>query len=406
MSWQDDLRRVVMADGRVLIGASFRGVPFFVDKSERSGGRRLVNHEFIGRDDNFVEDLGRKSRAFSVEGYVIGDDYVAQRDKLLDALEAEGPGELVHPYHGVMRVACDSQTVGESREEGRLARFAITFVETPLQPPAPSAVDDLADKVSAAVDAANDATDAEFVDQYDATALASFAFASAEDALTKASAALQDKLARVVSATQELAQVNSDLTILTAEASSLVRQPAVIVGQFRDVFTGLVLTAAAAPSDLMTTLLDTYDVPLGDPVVATTATRARELANQVALQNALRRALVCEAARLAPLVTFASIEETIAARDRIADALEEQAAAADDIAYPALVDLRSQVLLAVPGGQAFASVVTVTRSLPIPSLLLTYQLYGSVDGEQDVIDRNDISHPGFVAGDLKVLSDG
>jgi prophage DNA circulation protein len=64
------------------------------------------------------------------------------------------------------------------------------------------------------------------------------------------------------------------------------------------------------------------------------------------------------------------------------------------------------VLRAVPGAQAFAEILTVTRNVAIPSLLLAYQLYGSVDLESDIIARNGTRHPGFVAGDLKVLSDG
>ena len=63
-----------------------------------------------------------------------------------------------------------------------------------------------------------------------------------------------------------------------------------------------------------------------------------------------------------------------------------------------------EVLRSVPGNNAFASVITVTRRVAIPSLLLTYQLYGDVDQEADVIARNNVRHPGFIAGDLKVLS--
>jgi len=103
-------------------------------------------------------------------------------------------------------------------------------------------------------------------------------------------------------------------------------------------------------------------------------------------------------------VPYDSIEEATAARDQVAGLLDEQAQGAGDTAYPALVNLRSEVLRAVPGGAAFARVVTITRRVPVPSLLLAYQLYGSVDQEADVIARNNISHPGFVAGDLKVLS--
>jgi prophage DNA circulation protein len=168
----------------------------------------------------------------------------------------------------------------------------------------------------------------------------------------------------------------------------------------------MVNTLAAAPRAVMDALVSTYSISLGTPVDATTATRARERANQDALTAALRRVLAIEAARLAPVVPYPSIDDATAARDRVAAILDEQAALAGDDAYPALVDLRSQVLRAVPGGTAFASIVPVTRRVATPSLLLAYQLYGSVDLEEDIIARNRVRHPGFIAGALKVLSDG
>lgn len=406
MTWREDLRRVTLPDGRRLIGASFRGVPFFVEASDRGGGRRAVVHEFPLRDDPFVEDLGRRARAFRVEGYVIGDDYLVQRDALLAALEdIAGPGELVHPFHGVRRAICLNVTVRESRTDGGMATFAIDFVETPSQVPVPTEVVDAPEQVSGSADAAIAATEAELGEQYDPDGLPSFALASAEAALAGAVDALAAGLAPIVTATQELAELTGRVALLTAQASSLVRQPATILGEFRAAITGLVETAAAAPGAVMDALIEAYGADLGPAVVATTATRARELANQTALVGALRRVIAIEAARLAPVVPYESFEAATAARDQVAELLEEQAALAGDTAYPAIVNLRSKVRRAVPGGAAFARVVTVTRNVPIPSLVLAYQLYGSVELEADILARNGIRHPGFVAGELKVLSD-
>jgi prophage DNA circulation protein len=406
VTWRDDLRRVSVG-GRQLIGASFRGVTFLVESGERGGGRRAVVHEFPLRDDPFIEDLGRRARTFRVDGYVLGDDYLTQRDALLTALEdTAGPGELVHPYHGVRRAVCVSLSVRETKNEGGIATFAIEFAEAPTQAPVPTEVVDGAEQVSISADAAIVATEAELEEQYDADDLPAFALESAETALTRATEALDARLAPIVSASQELAEFKGRIALLTAQASSLVRSPADALGDFREAITGLVETTADAPGDVMDALFEAYGADLGTVVVAITTTRARELENQTAFVASLRRVLAVEAARLAPLVEYATIEAAITARDMVSELLEEQAELAGDTAYPALVDLRSQVLRAVPGGTAFASVVTVTRSVPIPSLLLTHQLYGSVDLEADVIARNGIRHPGFVAGTLKVLSDG
>lgn len=405
MTWREDLRRVTV-NGKKLIGASFRGKPFFVEASERGGGRRAVVHEFPLRNDPFVEDLGRKARTFRVDGYVIGDDYLAQRDSLLAALEApEGPGELVHPYHGVRRAICTSLSVRESRADGGIAIFALEFAEAPAQTPTPTVVVDSASAVATAADTAIAATKAEFVERYNPSGLPSFALASAETSLRNASDGLGRMLSPVVGVTQELSAMTSQITLLTSTASSLVRQPDDVLDAFRQAIVVLGATAAAAPGAVLDALVDAYAVSLGALVAGTTSTRAREAANQTEMNGALRRIMAIEAARLAPLVAFESIQAATATRDRLAALLEEQAAAAGDTAYPALVDLRSRMLSAVPGSDVSRREITVTRNVAIPSLLLTYQLYGSVDQEADVIARNSIRHPGFVAGDLRVLSD-
>jgi prophage DNA circulation protein len=406
MSWRDELRRVTMPDGRRLIGASFRGVAFFVESADRTGGRRTVTHEFPLRDHPYVEDLGRRARVFQVEAYVLGDDYVRRRDELLAALEdTAGPGELVHPYHGIRRAICSGLTTRESIAEGGMARLSIEFSETPALPTQPTTVADLPEQVARSADAAQVATQAEFAETYDASGLPSFALESAEFALVAMAADMREALAPVVRSTQELAMLDAQLHLLTAEASSLVRQPADVLDAFLATTASLVDTAASAPGAVMRALLDAYAVDLGPVPPATTATRLRERANQAALAGALRQLLAISAARLAPQVPYPSIEEATAARDEVAALLEEQAALAGDTAYPALVQLRADVVRAVPGDAVFARIVTVSRRVAIPSLLLSYQLYGSVEEEADILARNSVRHSGFVAGELRVLSD-
>lgn len=404
-NWRDDLRRVVIGGVR-LVGASFRGVTFLVESGERSGGRRIVRHEFPLRDDPFVEDLGRKGRGFRVDGYVIGDDYMVQRDALLAALEdVAGPGTLIHPHYSkAKQVACESVSVRESKSEGGVAMFSIEFVEAPLQTSVPTAVPDGAGQVATSADAAVIAAGAELATRYDTEGMPAFSLASAESTLASATASLAAELAPVVASSQELAELTGRVALMTAQASSLVRSPAAALSGFHDAITGLADTIIAAPGALLAALVRAYLADFGPEVVAITATRARERANQLAMAAALRSILVIEAARLAPSVPFESVDQATAARDQIAELLEEQAEAAGDDAYPALVDLRSKVLRAVPGESDFARVLTATRNVAIPSLLLAYQLYGSVDLEPDLVARNGIRHPGFVSGELKVLS--
>jgi hypothetical protein len=51
-----------------------------------------------------------------------------------------------------------------------------------------------------------------------------------------------------------------------------------------------------------------------------------------------------------------------------------------------------------------ARITTVNKSSSLPALVLSYELYGTIDKEQDIIDRNSVEHPGFLPSntDLEV----
>lgn len=117
--WRDRLRP-----------ASFRGVPFYVETANAVIGRRVVLHEYPLRDKPYAEDLGKKAQTFRITAFVLGDDYMDQRDALIQAIETEGAGELIHPYLGTKTVTVSQDVeVAETGEEGGLARFTLTFIE-------------------------------------------------------------------------------------------------------------------------------------------------------------------------------------------------------------------------------------------------------------------------------------
>ena len=113
-----------------LVDASFRGVGFQVDETEAPiAGRRVAVHEYPGRDEPFVEDLGRRTKKWSIEAFVVGDDYADVRDRLIEACDMPGAGELIHPYLGSLQVACTGCGLTERTREGRMARLSLEFVE-------------------------------------------------------------------------------------------------------------------------------------------------------------------------------------------------------------------------------------------------------------------------------------
>ncbi|WP_275269281.1 DNA circularization protein [Pantoea ananatis] len=120
MSWKDNLQ-----------DASLRGISFKVDSDEATFGRRVQVHEYPSRNKPWAEDLGRATRRFSVQAYLIGDDFFEQRNRLIEAIEKPGPCTLVHPYYGEMTVTVtDEVRVSHSQSEGRMCRLSFSFVES------------------------------------------------------------------------------------------------------------------------------------------------------------------------------------------------------------------------------------------------------------------------------------
>lgn len=77
-----------------------------------------------------TEDLGKVTFRPSITAYVVGDDCFDQRDRLIDALNKPGPGTLVHPTYGELKVCVDGEVrVSTSKSEGRIVRFDLKFVE-------------------------------------------------------------------------------------------------------------------------------------------------------------------------------------------------------------------------------------------------------------------------------------
>jgi len=115
--------------GRLQKG-SFRGVPFYIDEAGLEGGRRWQHFEYPLRDLPFNEDLGRAIRRYALRVYVIGDEYMGARDRMIAACEAPGPAKLVHPYLGQLTVALDGYRLRESDDEGGIAYFDLAISES------------------------------------------------------------------------------------------------------------------------------------------------------------------------------------------------------------------------------------------------------------------------------------
>jgi len=394
VSWRDQL-----------LPASFRGVGFFVESTELVAGRRAVHHEIpFSEEPPFSEDLGARTHTFPIEGYVIGADYFAARDALLTALNTAGPGELVHPYHGTKRVQVGNVRVRHEAREGGIARFTIELTETSAPLTLPTAVVDAPAQLVTSAAAVKTSASAEFLAKFDEVSNLRDAVTGA---ITAATDAVSSVLDRVALAGQTVAEITSQIETLTSTVGDLLDEPA----DFVDTMVALVeavaagLITAGAP---ISTLLELYSVDFGVRPPDDTPARLVEQVNFDATANLVKRLVLAEASAAAIEQTFSTYDDAVLARVSITDLIDSHTDDTADDVFPALQDMRRDLVQAVPGESSdLPRLVTFTPGATLPSLVLAHQLYGNLDREEDLVRRNRISNPSFVKGgvELQVLSD-
>lgn len=406
MSWRDQYQP-----------GSFRGVGFRTEYHERAGGRRVVQHEFPGRDEPVTEDLGRSARTFSIDCWIAGADYRTGRDALIDALEAFGPGLLVHPFHGSMMVNAMTYSQTEDTEEGGMCRFSIEFAEAGVAVAVSVELDGAALAGSEADDVLAGAAE-QFERGFDIGNVADFVSDAAADLVTGAATLTQFVAAAQGGIGPALRAFDAGLRFLPGNIQSLLREP-LRLGQ---AVAGLVSTVQALGSNgrvrvesfmRMTAFGDSLK-----PVIGTTPSRQRQADNQAAFVHLFTSSAAAELVRAASRTSFASYEDAAAMRDRVSARLDILAMRAADAGQDDRAETfdrlrRAAVRDITQRGGTLARVHDLAIGATQPALRIANRLYGvgsasgSVDSRAaDIAARNRVRHPGFVPGGvtLKVLS--
>ncbi|WP_338919212.1 DNA circularization N-terminal domain-containing protein [Pseudomonas silesiensis] len=406
--------------------ASFRGVPFLVDSDSVPVGRRTQLHEYPQRDQPFVEDLGRRTRQYKFTGFVAGDDFLSQRDRLLTALDAAGPGELVHPWFGRLTVTAGECELSHARNELGMARFNLVFIdgmlEFPVQSPntrralaaqAPSLLGSIKDRFNSAmapVDLARQRTSAvrsavsgamgfalKFLSP--GTALGSD-LSGLVSSLMNGPGAFADSLLSGISGLERSfggygsSGSFSGSRAKAAELSSLQASAPVPdnpeVATIQAAVVGLVQDAA-----LLDVLLDMAEVPVA---VNTGVNSPAAVDVQLAQQGATVEAGI-EVETAVPVA-----DDVLAVRDSISEAMWSVAGESPPDHFGALSEARvaldrhlTEVARSGVGLRVYAPAETVS------ALVLAHALYGDALRSGEIVARNRVRHPGFVpATELQV----
>ena len=425
-----------------LLAASFREVPFHVLDTSTEVGRRNVIHQYPFQDEPYVEDLGLDADQFRVTGYVVQNagnqmDYFAERDALLAALRAAGPGTLVHPFLGEFTVALSGRAqMTESFREGGIARFQMLFVRAganifpqatvdhihEVNAASEEALDSFSDKLLKALDwEGPDFLRSDFITDVKAGyttlkntigAVQGFTTTVRGNVMGTIDTALGDISGLIGNSLSIFDNIRSTFTVFDDIMDGL-ENIAYIYGWSGDSGTSASARRGSTGVSVVRAALSVA-TGYGDGLTAigqTTDTRTTQQENRELLIAAFRSNALLSAARASVRARYSSADEAIEVMSEIIDVLDGHLGyladtVQDDEAYSLMDGLRPKVVDAmIAMGASLAPVLYYTMPPePMPLLRLAYEQYEDLDREVDIFDRNIpiIQHPGFPPGGKQI----
>ena len=410
-----------------LLPASFRGISFLIPQTSVPVGMKGQLHEFPQRDTPFFEQLGKQSQVHKMTAWVIGDDCFDRRDKLIEALNTPGGGELVHPWLGKMQVKAGECEMSHDLMGGGMISFDLTFYpDLPLKTPAA--------KVN---------TQAQVVDSSESLLTSSLnRYQTAMGTVNQARLGLmqmRNSLTNVFSVIQQqFAPFVSVFTDVTGFAQSLMNSPGSLSSLFSSYFSsfsgfnffgssssgrsssggnaGGGYRAAVAEATKRTEAVSSINtVSTVGGTDANTASQAA--ANLVQDSTLVQIGLIVselpvatqpESIESMPSVDQQAVQpivrpdvpvadDVIELRDTLNEAIHEASLKADPAHYLVLNTFRQTVVKHLTAvAQSGVKLVEVTPAESLSALVLAYRRFGDATRAPEVVQRNRIQHPGFV----------
>lgn len=373
-----------------LVAASFRGVPFEVESSSRTGGRMLQEFKFDRVDAPEVDDHGRRVRPIVIDAYLHGDDIIDQKHALEEALDAPGAGTLVHPSRGTLQARCETFDCTESFDAGgNVAHFTITFwpaegFDRPLiELDALSGIETSAASLLAAALAAFEALfdvagNVAYVrsavrDVRSVTAAIRRAVTAPAELVTATTAAVDDALSRIEEDIDAIVSAPEELGAALVAAVALLADP-------------FGLASLGASTGI--TALETESGPTLDPT---------EEANRQCFDRFVGNVVLSRLCAVGASTSFETYDDAIAWRDRLTPVFVDLARGTDADTYAAQLELRGLVMADLMRRAALLPrVVQVTPTRVVPALVLAHEVYGDARRTEEMLRRGGLFDPSAV----------
>ncbi len=414
--------------------ASWRGIPFNIREEEAVFEPKIVEHKFPGSLLAFLEVMGDESNEFIIDGYVVGEDFGAQRDRLINACKEHGEGTLVMPHYGSITAKCLGIRPKHSTSELRICRFSIRFKDTTglVIVPGPLLKNSTSGKIIPTPSFAKDAPQELKVSAFHQI------LDTCKEGIAKVADILMNPLTGVYhyidlsfqQAEQVLGIVYSAFDLIYDLQTILNISPRVfqLLSDARGKGIALIINSQSLGEtiqNLMTFGLISFDDSREDdettPDYRAGFSRLSRLAafspsiqqssdSSKALLDFVRVTAAIQLMQISSKINYSSVGEADTYRGVIVDLVDYLVGLGlDEELVTILRSLQALTNQDIEDRASSLPSYTVYMSeVQIPSLALAYQLYGNLSLEQDLVSRNEVTNPMLIPSgvNLEVVANG
>jgi len=381
---------------------------FYARNVSDSGlGRKTVIHEYPNSSERYVQDMGKKSGIYDFDIEIqetTSSRYKRSKKNLEDNLNAIGRGTLTHPTIGKKKVVVVSASVDEDFiNQLGIARYKVTFAESSVN------------KYPEEGDSKSSLS--KWFDQHFASAKTAFdnaveyynkgieGFNIARDYIQNTTQTVNDIVSAVNGVADEAAAFVADIADLTASLTELMQTPSNLSRRFQNIF-GAISAITDSFNAMVDIALNIFDSSKNEQYPASSARNEQLNTNNQELDNYFKTSSLAVACLASTNIDYTSQEEIDSMIKRLSTAFDSlNPDKIDEDVYYNLQNLKVGTASFLKNLRTTLPFYVGITTNSIPSAVLAYNYYGTIDKSDEILLLNNIEDPAFVSGNINILSE-
>lgn len=403
------VRRTTLFNYSQLQEGSFRGVPFFMENDgTTTGGRKNITHEYPNTDKRFVEDLGLLRKTFAIVVMVDTTTTFANRDELIEALEKEGAGELIHPFYGSRRVFNKGYSVVNRYG---IAVFNITF-ETVNNNVLPSPERSNTSLVENQKNSTRSIVSGVLGDVFDVTVGGFKVFEKGVGKVNSSTEVMLDAANSVLNTTNELGNFQNLIFDTQDNLITLAKTPSLLASRYEILFENFELVPQRG-KDLFDMVRNLFDFGDDDTDTKTDTQIQRQIkTNNEVVNNLIKANALAIGYNTAINLNYRNEEELLDVQNILETQYESIIDELDFSTANSIQALRSNALVIFNRlEKSVPKIFTIDVNTYKNIHQIVYNYYGNFANSDeyerrvdDIIDLNGITNPSKIRGTIKLLT--